>query len=77
MRRYQKRDLTNLDEINDSKYLLIPLFQAERAWAYAMQLKQDVNSNLRKKFHLINRLKKAMKFTLYQLILIFTEIYLI
>jgi signal recognition particle subunit SRP68 len=62
MRRYQKRDLTNLDEINDSKYLLIPLFQAERAWAYAMQLKQDVNSNLRKKFHLINRLKKAMKF---------------
>lgn len=62
MRRFQKREL-NLDEVNDSKYLLIPLYQAERAWAYAMQLKQESNSDARKKFHLINRLRKAVKFS--------------
>ena len=61
MRRYQKRDI-NIEEINDSKYLLIPLFQAERAWAYAMQLKQESNNDARKKFHLVNRLRKAVKF---------------
>jgi len=41
--------------------LLVPLFQAERAWAYAMQLKQESNTDPRKKFHLINRLRKAVK----------------
>lgn len=61
MRRYQKREI-NLEEINDSKYLLVPLFQAERAWSYAMQLKQEANNDARKKFHLVNRLRKAVKF---------------
>jgi signal recognition particle subunit SRP68 len=46
----------------DSKFLLLPLFQAERAWAYAMQLKQEANTEPRKKFHLLNRLRKAIKF---------------
>jgi signal recognition particle subunit SRP68 len=42
--------------------LYIPLFQAERSWAYAMELKQLANDEPRKKFHLINRLRKAAKF---------------
>lgn len=59
-RRYQKKEL-NADEINDVKYLFIPLFQVERAWAYAMQLKQEANTDPRKKFHVVNRLRKAIK----------------
>ena len=59
-RRYQKKEL-NADEINDLKYLFIPLFQAERAWGYAMQLKQEANTDPRKKFHVVNRLRKAIK----------------
>ena len=34
----------------------------ERAWAYAMQLKFELNTEPRKKFHMINRLKKAVQF---------------
>jgi signal recognition particle subunit SRP68 len=60
MKRYQRREI-NLDEVIDSKFLLIPLFQAERAWSYAMQLKQESNTDPRKKFHLVNRLRKAAK----------------
>jgi signal recognition particle subunit SRP68 len=61
MRRFQKRELT-ADDLVDSRYLLIPLFQAERAWAYSMQLKQESNSETRKRFHLLNRLRKAIKY---------------
>ncbi len=60
-KRFQKKDI-NIEEVGDSKFLLIPLFQAERAWAFAMQLKQESNTEPRKKFHLINRLRKAAKF---------------
>ncbi|CAF0795053.1 unnamed protein product [Brachionus calyciflorus] len=59
-RKYQKKEITE-EDLNDSKILLIPLFQAERAWAYAMQLKQESNTEPRKKFHLLNRLRKAIK----------------
>lgn len=61
MRKFQKREINPAD-LTDSRYLLIPLFQAERAWAYAMQLKQESNTEPRKKFHLMNRLRKAIKF---------------
>ena len=64
MRRFQKRELFAADaeqQLTDSRFLLIPLFQAERAWAYAMQLKQEANSEPRKKFHLLARLRKAVK----------------
>ncbi len=60
-RRFQKRDVT-ADDLSEAKFLLIPLYQAERAWAYSMQLKQEVNSDARKKFHLVNRLRKAVKY---------------
>ncbi|RNA32885.1 signal recognition particle subunit SRP68 [Brachionus plicatilis] len=59
-RKYQKRELTQ-DDLADSKILLIPLFQAERAWSYAMQLKQEANTEPRKRFHLLNRLRKAVR----------------
>jgi signal recognition particle subunit SRP68 len=58
-RRFQKKEI-NMSTLEDSKLLLLPLFQAERAWSYAMQLKQESNSEPRKKFHLVNRLRKAI-----------------
>lgn len=41
------------------RMLIIPLCLAERAWAYAMQLKQETGEQPRKRFHLVRRLKKA------------------
>lgn len=46
--------------MKDEKFLLLPLIQAERAWSYAMQLQQESNTEPRKKFHLISRLRKAV-----------------
>lgn len=63
-KKFAKREIQEEDlaSANDNKVLLIPLFLSERAWAYAMQLKQEANSEPRKKFHLINRLRKAVQF---------------
>jgi len=47
-----------------AKHLQIPLMQSERAWAYAMQLKFEMQGEPRKKFHMVNRLKKAKAHTL-------------
>ena len=44
--------------------LYIPLMMAERAWSYAMQLRQEANTEPRKKFHLISRLRKATTYAL-------------
>lgn len=41
------------------RMLIIPLCLAERAWSYAMQLKQETSDHPRRRFHLIRRLKKA------------------
>lgn len=41
------------------RMLLIPLILAERAWAYAMQLKQEISEHPRRRFHLVRRFKKA------------------
>lgn len=49
-----------LDNLKDEKFLYLPLIQAERAWGYAMQLKQESNTEPRKKFHLVARLRKAV-----------------
>ncbi len=43
-----------------SRYLYLPLFDAERCWSYAMQLKSEANTEPRKRFHMISRLKKAV-----------------
>ncbi|GLG95273.1 Signal recognition particle subunit SRP68 [Gryllus bimaculatus] len=37
---------------------------AERAWGYAMQLRQESNTEPRKKFHLVSRLRKAASYSL-------------
>jgi signal recognition particle subunit SRP68 len=37
---------------------------AERAWSFAMQLRQESNTEPRKKFHLIGRLRKATTYAL-------------
>jgi len=45
----------------DARHLMVPLFNAERAWAVAMALKQDMESseNSRLKFHMVRKLVKA------------------
>ncbi|XP_041978514.1 signal recognition particle subunit SRP68 [Aricia agestis] len=61
-RHYRRRDVTatHLTGSNaENRLLCIPLLQAERAWAHAMQLRQEANTEPRKKFHLTSRLKKA------------------
>ncbi|CAK1595960.1 unnamed protein product [Parnassius mnemosyne] len=61
-RHYRRRDVTSahLTAANaENRLLCVPLLQAERAWAHAMQLRQEANTEPRKKFHLVSRLKKA------------------
>lgn len=57
-RHFKRRDITPI-MVSDDKFLQVPLIMAERAWSYAMQLRQESNTEPRKKFHLISRLKKA------------------
>ncbi|CAH0579119.1 unnamed protein product [Chrysodeixis includens] len=61
-RHYRRRDVTTVHltaSTAESRLLCVPLLQAERAWAHAMQLRQEANTEPRKKFHLVSRLKKA------------------
>ncbi|KAF2073422.1 hypothetical protein CYY_005270 [Polysphondylium violaceum] len=50
-------------QINDQRYLVITLLKAERAWAYAMDLKREFEQggDSRLNFHIIRRLDKASK----------------
>lgn len=50
--------------VSDDKFLQVPLMMAERAWSYAMQLRQESNTEPRKKFHLVSRLRKAAAYSL-------------
>lgn len=50
-----------MEMLSDNRYLLIILMDAERAWSYAMQLKMEANTEPRKRFHLLSRLRKAVK----------------
>lgn len=63
--RHNFKKKTQIDEhhINE-KTIMIPIMLAERAWSYAMQLRLEANTEPRKKFHLISRLRKA---TIYAL----------
>ncbi|XP_005095134.1 signal recognition particle subunit SRP68 [Aplysia californica] len=49
--------------LSDSRYLQLPLFCAERCWAYAMQLKSEANTEPRKRFHMVSKLKKAVVYS--------------
>ncbi|XP_011497811.1 PREDICTED: signal recognition particle subunit SRP68 [Ceratosolen solmsi marchali] len=57
-RHFKRRDII-ASMVSEDKFLQIPLTMAERAWSYAMQLRQESNTEPRKKFHLISRLRKA------------------
>lgn len=76
-RHYKKRDVTvgHLDggatgkaaiagPSGDERFLYLPLMLAERAWSYAMQLRQESNTEPRKRFHLINKLRRACIYSL-------------
>lgn len=62
-RHFKRRDVTAA-MVSEDKFLQVPLMMAERAWSYAMQLRQESNTEPRKKFHLISRLKKAAVYSL-------------
>ena len=71
-KKFTKKDVTialleqavtvNNEISNEAKHLQVPLMNAERAWAYAMQLKFEMNTDPRKKYHMINRLRKARNY---------------
>ena len=60
-KKFNKKEVSE-EILKEDKHLHIPLVTAERAWAYYMQLKFESNSDPRKKFHMINRLRKARKY---------------
>ncbi|KAI9025212.1 hypothetical protein CLU79DRAFT_744588 [Phycomyces nitens] len=49
------------DNVNDKRYLELYIYEAERAWATAMELKLEAESSMgtRKKHHFTQKLKKA------------------
>ena len=53
------RKSLNLKLVFLCRFLHIPLMDAERAWSYAMELKLLANTEPRKRFHLVRRLRKA------------------
>ncbi|CAJ0859699.1 2332_t:CDS:10 [Entrophospora sp. SA101] len=61
--RFTQKNEVNVSSLNDVRVLHIVLFDTERAWSYAMELKRESRStgDLRKKHHLIRKLKKAEK----------------
>lgn len=66
-RHFKKRNVTEehlSNPISDERLLHIPLMLAERNWAYAMQLRQESNTEQRKKFHMIRKLRKACFYAL-------------
>uniref|UniRef100_A0A5S6QE69 Signal recognition particle subunit SRP68 n=1 Tax=Trichuris muris TaxID=70415 RepID=A0A5S6QE69_TRIMR len=45
----------------DPKHLSLFVFEADRCWAYAMQLKQEAAPDNRKKFHLMRKMRAAVR----------------
>lgn len=60
-RHFKRRDVTEA-HLKDEKFLYIPLMLAERAWGYAMQLRQESNTEPRKRFHLVGKMRKAVTY---------------
>ncbi|TPX59749.1 hypothetical protein SpCBS45565_g07664 [Spizellomyces sp. 'palustris'] len=59
-RRFEKKPVT-AEVVMGEKHLQLLLFEAERGWAYAMELKAEVRDEPRKRFHQVKRLKKAVE----------------
>ncbi|KHN74092.1 Signal recognition particle subunit SRP68 [Toxocara canis] len=53
------------DVVSEERYLQVAVFDAERNWSYAMQLKQEAGEDVhsRKRFHMANKLRKAVRHT--------------
>uniref|UniRef100_A0A914Z423 Signal recognition particle subunit SRP68 n=1 Tax=Panagrolaimus superbus TaxID=310955 RepID=A0A914Z423_9BILA len=53
--------------MNCYRFFEILIFEVERAWAYAMQLKYECNDDelSRKKFHKMNKLRRALEHALH------------
>uniref|UniRef100_A0A915AU48 Signal recognition particle subunit SRP68 n=2 Tax=Parascaris univalens TaxID=6257 RepID=A0A915AU48_PARUN len=53
------------DVVTEERYLQVAVFDAERNWSYAMQLKQEIGEDIhsRKRFHMASKLRKAVKHT--------------
>ncbi len=60
---FKKKTIIDDQHLNE-KSITIPLMLTERAWSYAMQLRLEANTEPRKKFHLVSRLRKATKYAL-------------
>ncbi|XP_077300092.1 signal recognition particle 68 isoform X2 [Arctopsyche grandis] len=66
-RHYKRKDVTVAllgAARADERLLRAPLILAERCWAHAMQLRQESNTEPRKRFHLVSRLRKACVYAL-------------
>lgn len=61
-KKFQNKKITPEFLVKDIRYLQIILVRAERAWAYAMDLKQFANTESRKQVHLKAKLKKAVQY---------------
>lgn len=62
-RKFRKKQIIP-ETIKDEKLLELPLLQAERCWAYSMQLKEEAIQDNRKKFSLRNKLRKAAAYSI-------------
>ncbi|KAF0717339.1 Aste57867_2370 [Aphanomyces stellatus] len=67
-RQFVPKEVT-VDTASEVRHLMVPLYHSERAWSYAMQLREDErndkeengdDASSRIKFHLLGRLKKAV-----------------
>ncbi|KAI9356241.1 hypothetical protein DFJ73DRAFT_823537 [Zopfochytrium polystomum] len=57
-KKFLKKPITS-ESVKSSRHLEIVLYEAERAWSYAMQLKAESAASPRKRFHLVKRLQRA------------------
>ena len=57
--KYIKREMTANHYKVKQEYLMIPLFSAERAWAHAMEMKENNSNNKRVKHHIRRKMSKA------------------
>lgn len=60
-----KKKKLEAKNVKGDRHLSIPLLNAERAWSYAMQLKDDLSKedDSRKQHHLLKRLGRAVKWS--------------
>jgi len=59
-RRFVRNDIS-VDQVKDDRYLMIPIFEAERAWAYAMELREEFETEKyhRTRNHSVRKFTKA------------------